>query len=495
MARTRTPVTIQDQGGGDRGAELGPTLGGGMWAQDLWGNAALASNVPATEAQEQAPASGSSREDITKLTPEYVAAHKQELGIPDEAPIEDFFYEFLAKSLVTRDMSEQDPTNPDLSDADRERILARQQLLESWGYKGTVSEDQEIYDPETGLYAVRFDPLEGEAGQGRNSVMAFRGTEAVRGGETSLDNPLGSFNDVLTDLGPSVGSRQYEPNAEAIRALMEGGTDQTVLTGHSLGGYLAQRVAAENADHTDSVVTYQAGGIDEDDADRFEAANEDGHIDVRHHQTNWDVVHLAGEQRLDGTFFQHNTDGPRVSHADYLMYDDNDATNVVEATGGKDIVTTHEDPVPRWLRGTAEGLRTGVGGLGQVIGSPLVGLWNLGEGLGSAGSNFMDGLGSAGSAFGEGDLWGGATGLLGTGLGLVGDTGQALYSGLEGTLSTFGSGVGQLFSAGENLLEAGWDGATSLAGAAMDGLGSLASGAGDFVGDLAGGALDALTSW
>lgn len=488
MARTRTPITTPEHGGAlDRADTSAPKTD--LWAQNLWGNAAMASQVPDAPAEDQAQ--GSARTDITRLTPEYVQAHRAELGIPDEAPIEDFFYEFVAKSLSTQDMARQDPTDPSLSEEDRARILARQQLLESWGYEGTVSEDQQIYDPDTGLYAVRFDPLEGEAGEGKSSILAFRGTEAVQGKETSLSNPLGTFNDVLADLGPSVGSRQFDANAEAIRALMEGGTDQTVLTGHSLGGYLAQRVAAENADHTDSVVTFQAGGIDEADAEQFEEANQDGHIDVRHHQTNWDVVHWAGEQRLDGTFFQHNTDGPRVGHADYLMYDDNDATNVVEATGGKEIVTTHDDPVPRWQRGLAEGLRTGVGGLGQVLGAPLVGLWGLGEGLGSAGSNLLDGLGRTGSAFADGDLWEGTTSLLGTGLGLVGDTGEALWDGLSGMTSTLWSGGGQLLSAGENLLEAGWDGATNLADAAWDGLGSLAGG----VGDLAGGALDALTSW
>lgn len=518
MARTRAPAPLQEA----PPQMAGSAAAAGLPAQDLLGNALLASQLSG------AGADGPARDDITRLTPEYVEAHRAELGIPEEAPIEDFFYEFVAKSLATQDMSKQDATDPSLSAEDRARILARQQLLESWGYQGTVSADQEIIDPETGLYAVRFDPLEGEAGRGRSSVLAFRGTEAVVGDELSADNPLGVFNDVLTDFGPSVGSRQYEANAEAIRALLEGGTDTSVLTGHSLGGYLAQRVAAENADKTDSVVTFQAGGIDEGHADRFEEANADGHIDVRHHQTNWDVVHLAGEQRLDGTFFQHNADGPRSAHALYLMYDDQDATSLVEAAGSKDMVTTHDDPVPRWQRGLAEGLRAGVGGVGQVFGSPLVGLWNLGGGLADAGQNAVDGLsrtggeiwnglsGGANTAWegmtgawdqiqegdwlgglgslgggllrggGEalGGLWGGATSLLDTGAGLVSDTGQALWNGITGTTSTLLGGGQQLLSAGENLLEAGWDGLGNATDAAMDGLGSLA-----------GGAADLLTSW
>lgn len=488
MARTRAPLQRQAPA---PSFELGPSLGG-LPGQDLWGNAVFASSLASGEqgagqGAEQSGEESGGRTDITKLTPEYVAAHREELGIPAEAPIEDFFYEFLAKTLATQDLSRQDPNDPTLSTEDRERILARQQLLESWGYEGTISPDQEIYDPKTGLYAVRFDPLEGEAGDGKRSVLAFRGTEAIEGEETSLNNPLGIFNDVLADLGPSVGSRQYDANAEAIRALMESGTDQSVLVGHSLGGYLAQRVAAENADLTDSVVTFQAGGIDEADAEQFERANEDGRIDVRHHQTNWDVVQMAGEQRLDGTFFQHNADGPRMAHALHLMYDDNDSTSLVEAAGEKDVVTSHDDPVPGWLRGTAEGLRTGVGGLAQVIGSPLVGLWDLGEGLAETGTNFMDGLGRTGAAFGEGELWEGTKSLFGTGLGLATDTGKALWSGLSGTVGTLWNGGEQLLSAGENFLEAGWDGAKSLAGSAMDGLGSLAEGAGSV--------LDKLTSW
>ena len=75
------------------------------------------------------------------------------------------------------------------------------------------------------------------------------------------------------------------------------------VAGYSLGGYLAQRAAADNADLVGNgeVVTFQSGGLHREDTAKFNEANADGHIDVRHHQTNMDVVHRAGEAPLPGT--------------------------------------------------------------------------------------------------------------------------------------------------------------------------------------------------
>lgn len=407
----------------------------GLEGQDLLGNAALASAIGGAQPQQEA----STRTDITKLTPEYVAAHRADYGIPAEAPIEDFFYEFIAKRLATQDMSKLDPNDPSISEDERQRILADQQLLNSWGYQSTVSADQEVVDPETGLYAVRFDPLEGEAGKDRKSVLAFRGTEAVTKDQSSWSDPLGIFNDIVADSASAVGANQYEANAEAIRALMEAGTDETVLTGHSLGGYLAQRVAAENADHTDSVVTFQAGGIDERHADAFEKANADGHIDVRHHQTSNDIVHRAGEDRLDGTFFDHVAKDGVFAHALPLMYDDRDTTSLAEAGHGKTVTTYDHDPVNSAERHLLEAGRTGLGGLARVLSSPFVGAW----------------------------------------------------SGLDEGLGTLGDGLGQLGSAGENLLEGGWDLAKDLGGKALDGLGTLGSGLSKGAGKV----IDVLSGW
>lgn len=477
MARTRQPTYDNHR------TEAPPESAVRLPSQDLWGNAALLGQLGGDQAAASGEAAKSSRTDITHLTPDYVAAHREELGIPDEAPVEDFFYEFLAKRLATQNMSEMDPDAQGISAEDRDRRLAFQELLTSWGYQSTVSEDQEIIDPETGLYAVRFDPLEGEAGQGRNSVVAFRGTEAVRGDEFDLDNPFSAFNDVVADLGPSVGSSQYDPNKEAIAALIGGGTEDAVLTGHSLGGYLAQRAASDNADAVRELVTFQAGGIDEADAHRFEAANADGHADVRHHQTNWDLVHRAGEDRIDGTFFEHRPNNPTQGHSKYLMYSDDETEDLADA-GGKTVSTTDHDPVSAAERHAVEAARTGVGGLGRIALSPLRGAWELGEGLVETG---QDAWGRASAGFGDllgGDVWGGLSGLAGAGGSLITGTGGALLDGLGTMGSNLLTGGGQLLSAGENLVEAGWEGAKDLGGKALSGLASAGSGL-----------VDALTGW
>ena len=469
-------------------------------AQDQVGNAEMNSRLL-----------GGGREDISRYTPAYVEAHRDELGIPSGAPIDDFFNEFVAHTLAYQQMSQLDPNDPTLSDADRDRILAQQQLLESWGYQGTVSEDNEVYDPETGLYAVRFDPNEQGQADGRNSIVAFRGTEPLNTSESSVDNPLGPINDLVADAGPSVGSTQYDPNAEQIRALMAGGQGQVTATGHSLGGYLAQRAASENADLTSEVVTFQAGGLNRGDANRFDQANEDGHIGVRHHYTTADIVHRAGEQRLGGDFFEHRPDELTEGHTKYLMYDDNDVTTISEATGGKRVRQSDTDTVSPWSRHLWEGARTGAGGfvrtgmagqnaawefgtgMGEAVTNAKDGFtdaaWNAGWGLAHGGARAWDGardgvgqmlggdvLGGLGTM--GGGLWHGATDALGglgagaleagrTGLGFIGDTASAAWDGASSYASDMWTGGTQMARGAWNLAEgavgAGWE-ATKAAG-------------------------------
>lgn len=478
MALTRSVEQTHDQQTVQEPAPL-VQLPGPANAQNQIGNAAVAQQL------------GGGRTDISQYTPQYVEAHRDELGIPPGAPIDDFFHEFVAHRLAYQNMSEQDPNRPGISQADADRIRAQQQLLQSWGYQSTVSRDQEIIDPNTGLYAVRFDPTEEGIAAGRSSTVAFRGTQPWNSDEFSWRNPLGPLNDLISDAGPSVGSTQYDANAGAIRDLMAGGTGQVTTTGHSLGGYLAQRAAAENPELARQVVTFQAGGLNRGDVADFEAANQDGHIGVRHHYTTADVVHRAGEQRLPGTFFEHRPNSLTEGHTKYLMYDDNDVTTLAEATGGKTVRQSNQDTVSGWSRHLWEGARTGAGGLGRLGTAPIAGAWDLAAGLWDAGSNAVSGIGDAlsntvgGVGQGLGTAWDGASngfsqmmdgnilGGLGTmGGGLVSGTGQALMGVGQGAL-----GLGQTaINAVGDTAGAVWDGASTLASNAVTGAGQVLRG-------------------
>ncbi|MCK6517320.1 hypothetical protein L6R46_19945, partial [Myxococcota bacterium] len=461
----------------------------GQDLQNTMGNAAVAAQTGVN----------GGREDISRYTPEYVEANRDALGIPPGAPIDDFFLEFVAHNLVREQLSKTQ--NLTKGDANYERVKAQHKLLESWGYNPEVTADQEVIDPTTGLYGVRLDPSEAGAAQGKGSIMAFRATEPFTPHEMTLENPHGDSNDLITDFGPSVGSRQYDPNSERIRELMAGGQGDMTLAGFSLGGYLAQRAAADNADliGNGEVVTYQAGGLHREDTAKFNQANADGHIDVRHHQTNMDIMHRAGEAPLPGTFFEHTPNGIAQGHTRTLMYDDNDTKTIAEVTGGKTTQEYSEDPNGGFQRHYWEGLRNIVGGavrlhysgnnaalqtgigLGKGIvnvGNGLVesgqSAWNglssgantAGEGLGTGfeqfkSGDYLQGLGTMGGGLLQGTgqaltgLGQGALGLGETAIGAVGDTAGALYDGASTLMTDAAMGAYQVGRGAMNLVEGG----------------------------------------
>lgn len=471
MARTRIPEQDLSTDAPQTTAPVNLSgLSSGNNAQNQLGNSAVA---------QQSGVNG--RTDISQYTPQYVEAHRDELGIPAGAPVEDFFNEFVAHKLAYQDLSSWNNVAP--GDPQYAAIQAQRQMLESWGYNSNITAANEVMDPNTGLYAVRLDPNEQGLAQGRGSKVAFRGTEPFKGSESSVNNPWGAINDVTADLGTSVGSSQYNANADRIRGLMAGGVGDITTTGHSLGGYLAERAAVENNDlmGNGNVVTFQAGGLNREDANRFDAANADGHIGVRHHYTDMDVVHRAGEQRLGGTFFEHQANALTEGHTKYLMYNDNDVTTLAEATGGKNVVQSNQDTVSDWSRHLYEGGRTGLGGVVRAGMAPINAAWQTGVGLGNGIVNAASGLGTAAM-----DTYNGVAGGLGTAWNGAASGASQMWNGdLLGGLGTMGSGL--LSGTGEALSGVGqglWGLGKTGVGAITDTAGALWNGASTLVGDV-----------
>lgn len=131
---------------------------------------------------------------------------------------------------------------------------------------------------------------------GRAPVLAIRGTEPTR-----------ELADVWTDLNPrGIGANQYNQNRSQLltwlREVSQPAGLQTVLaphiTGHSLGGALAQWLAADYATtgSLGDVVTFNAPGIS-----RAAAATDLSSVaSVRHYVTSTDIVSLAGQAFLPG---------------------------------------------------------------------------------------------------------------------------------------------------------------------------------------------------
>ena len=481
------------------------------WTSDNWTDAALRgapvqmkeSNNP----QPQGPAGG----EIP--TREQVHANPEAYGIPPGASPDDWFNEYIAHTVAYMQPEELDPNALDPSDPEYQSKLATIQrhhdTMRAWGYDPgslTFINDSELGDRETGLQAMRIDPLDPSSGLG--SIVGMRGTEPFAAHQSTLTNPTGALDDIATDLGRDVGSTQYNANQDRIRALMAGGVGPMTVTGHSLGGALAQHAAAGNSDlNIANVVGFQAPGIGSAAADRFDQANADGHMAVRFHEHSNDVVHRAGEQKLGGTHFNwQDTNDPGVggAHGSNFMYNGigSDGNQVSNVGAGSSPEVSNTDQITNRLGW--EGGRRVLGGTLNVAASPFQGAFALGQGLGNAavnagsglaqsGSDLVTGVGRGGQTLGSGvasgasqiadgevlsglgtmasgtarglgqmagGVWDGTTGVLKTGAGLVGDTAKAVGSGVATVATEAWDGLGTV---GSGLLDLGEWGVNGIA--------------------------------
>jgi len=101
-------------------------------------------------------------------------------------------------------------------------------------------------DPATGFSATIFQK------DGKN-ILAIRGTEGLRDSQDLVADGALAFDKVLP----------YAQYQSLVDYIMSSGLDSTTfdVTGHSLGGFLAQVVKATFSDHVGDVYTYNAPGI------------------------------------------------------------------------------------------------------------------------------------------------------------------------------------------------------------------------------------------
>ncbi|MCB9787628.1 MAG: hypothetical protein H6744_13180 [Deltaproteobacteria bacterium] len=197
--------------------------------------------------------------------------------------------------------------------------------LEAWGYRTEGA----VEDPESGFRAVLFMPtaeaLAGETPQAKiiqavhggtpPPVLAFRGTDPEKGKR--------GISDDVNQSG--VGTYQMASNHAAVAGMLAAAGGKVIVSGHSLGGALAQLAAARFPGSVLRIVTFQAPAINAKDAAKLKAHNDDAKpedkISSTHYRAEGDLVHSAGDKLTDGDVFEFQSVGVgyALDHTEYPL--------------------------------------------------------------------------------------------------------------------------------------------------------------------------------
>lgn len=192
----------------------------------------------------------------------------------DAAQVQAVSYEVFLEQIA-HDMAYEDQLTP-----------TQLALLQHFGYSAEAG-----VDGPHGFYLRGFTPSNPEY---PHPILAFRGTEFT------------SRKDLQTDLEPhSVGLNQFRANQRRIQEALGrlGRFGRPWVTGHSLGGALAQLTAASYSAQVGRVITFQSPGIDAGSVKRLEAFNRahpDETVSSTHYQVEGDVVSSSGEALTPG---------------------------------------------------------------------------------------------------------------------------------------------------------------------------------------------------
>lgn len=273
-----------------------------------------------------------------------------------------------AHSLVGDVLLEQMAHNWTYVDTD---ILSApaQAVLSASGYKSSP-----VIRGVSGLEMRVFTPLDVDGI--RRSIVSFRGTEEGA--------------DVKSDLNPNgVGFDQYYKNLGLIAATITRASSHgaVIVTGHSLGGALAQIAASEQPGIINHVVTFQSAGITVDRLKAIEAyniAHPDLGVFADHHRAAGDVVPVGGEAFFPGRIHNYKNSDPLKnlpqSHTAFPVTSDSHsiAQDGVEGTTAgwskqyESRSVREENEELHMLETVRQGIGLGFGAVGgALLGGPL----------------------------------------------------------------------------------------------------------------------------
>ncbi len=187
---------------------------------------------------------------------------------------------------------------------------SERQWLQQHGYQPQWYPDNQVVDAGSGLhYGLLLPTPEGKA-LGREPILAFRGTSDLATAWQDLD---------INSPGHGGIQQLLKGFATAYVAGIVGQYGKLVVTGHSLGGALAQHFTGAHPELVKRLVTFQSAAPN---AKQYQGninkLKKEDRPEVVHHIAKGDVVDLAGGQHLDGTFFEHDLEATGLASVSTL---------------------------------------------------------------------------------------------------------------------------------------------------------------------------------
>ena len=192
-----------------------------------------------------------------------------------EAPTHAFFEQ------VAHNIAYKEPGFNPHKDEDNNQIGI---LLKQFGYQ--------LYEVKRGRLGFQYCYLVSKKA-GQNDIIGFRGTADAASGFADLDPE-------------SVGYQQYLMNKDLIDSLLTNAEGKVDVTGHSLGGALAQLVTSYHASKVGNVYTFQSPGISSAMVENYNKTAKEDRPNVYHHVAVGDMVDKAGDANLPGTVYSHD---------------------------------------------------------------------------------------------------------------------------------------------------------------------------------------------
>jgi hypothetical protein len=144
-------------------------------------------------------------------------------------------------------------------------------------------------------------------------ILAFRGTDFSLNFREVIADWKTNLGLQQTEGLDQIGEAQFHSNQALIEKIIDGFSEKVIVTGHSLGGALAQITACAYPDRVSRIVTFQSPGINKEGVQKLNDHNKESKpnemIDSTHYRVKGDIPHNFGEAMTPGSIYEFVVEG------------------------------------------------------------------------------------------------------------------------------------------------------------------------------------------